>query len=257
MRTIDDHELIVAVITATILFFLFAAFTVSYLLLYRRRQKQYEAERQLTQKEVERQILQSRVEVQEATFQHISQELHDNVAQLLGTTKMLIGVTGIKLEDPPPSLTTADTTLTKAIQELRHLSRSLNREWLERFDFSENLKDEVERINTAQILEATIAGNTHLDMPAGEQLLLFRIVQEAIQNALRHAAPQRLAIAITAGEELQVQIINDGKPLPSHFEGMGTNNMRHRARLFGGTVTWDSGQDETIVTIRLPLNRKA
>jgi hypothetical protein len=47
----------------------------------------------------------------------------------------------------------ADETLGKAIQELRSLSKSLNREWLQQFNFIENLEGEINRINAAKILQ--------------------------------------------------------------------------------------------------------
>ena len=244
----------IAVITASVLFFLFSVFTVSYFLMNRRRQQHYQMEMQRSKKEFEQQLLQSQVEVQESTYRHIAKELHDNVGQLLSTTKMLMGITEIRLGTVPDTLTTASATLSKAIQEIRLLSRSLDKEWLEQFNFLENLRSEIARINAGETVCAVVEGDVAIAMKPEEQIILFRMVQEAIQNAIRHALPSRLAVRIQTGEKLLVQVINNGKPLPPTVQGMGTNNMRQRARLFGGNVTWQSAKEETIVTICLPLN---
>lgn len=248
-----QRDLIIAVITATILFFLFAVFIVIYFLVYRRKQKQHKLEMDSFKKEFEQQLLHAQVEVQESTYRHIAQELHDNVGQLLSTTKMLMGVTELKLGQVPDTLNTANATLTKAIEELRLLSRSLDKEWLEQFNFLDNLQNEIDHINSSQTIRASVACHTTIHMQPDEQIILFRMVQEAMQNAIRHAQPTRIDVEIHNSQQLVVKVYNDGKPLPQAFQGMGTNNMRHRAQLFGGTVQWQSLNQQTVVTISIPL----
>lgn len=195
----EDKDIITAVVTVTAGFLLFAVFMIVYFLLFRRNKKQHRMEMEQSKKAYEAQLLQSQIEVQESTYRHIAKELHDNVGQLLSTTKMLIGVTELKLGHAPDTLNTASATLSKAIDELRMLSRSLDKEWLERFNFLENLQSEVERINSGEVIQASIACSTTINMKPEEQIILFRIVQEAVQNAVRHAHPSRLNITIANG----------------------------------------------------------
>lgn len=258
MKKFSDTEVIVAVATVTILFFLISVFLVLYFLISRRNKKMYQAEIDQSKKEFEKQLLQVQVEVQESTYRHIAKELHDNVGQLLSTTKMLIGVMELKLGQVPEALHTASATLSQAIQEIRLLSRSLDQEWLQQFDFLDNLQAEVARLNAGETIKAVVQCYASITMKVEEQIILFRIVQEAIQNAVRHAHPTMITIAIKElGNCLEVKVKNDGNPLPPHFKGMGTANMRHRAHLFGGTVAWKSQGYGTIVTICLPLNQAA
>ena len=95
----------------------------------------------------EQELLQSKLETQEQTFQQIGKELHDNVGQLLSTSRMLLGLTERSLPNPPDTLLTANATLGEAISELRSLSKSLDKEWLEQFSFTDNLQTEISRIN--------------------------------------------------------------------------------------------------------------
>ena len=251
----NDNNIIIAVITVTVVFTLFAVFMIIYFLASRRNKEKYRREMQASKKEYEKQLLQVQVEVQESTYRHIAKELHDNVGQLLSTTKMLMGITELKLGHAPDTLVNANATLGKAIQEIRLLSRSLDKEWLEQFNFLENLQAEVERINGSEVIKARVDCAINIPLKAEEQIILFRIVQEAMQNAVRHAQPSIVNVVINNGQHLEVKVINDGKPLPPNFHGMGTNNMKHRAKLFGGTVQWQSAPDETVVTICLPLNK--
>lgn len=249
-----NEEVFNAVIVVSLVLLMLVFVILVVIINYQRKQKLHLREKDVMREEFSQQLLQAQIEVQENTYRHIAKELHDNVNQLLGTTKMLIGITELKLGQAPDTLATANDTLAKAIQELRLLSRSMDKDWLEQFDFTANLYDEVDRINSGQVVKAAIDGHIAVAMKPEEQILLFRIVQEAVQNAVRHAQPSRLNVAISNGRALEVKVINDGKPLPPDFQGMGTRNMKHRAGLFGGTVSWQSVAGETIVTICLPLN---
>ena len=88
------------------------------------------------------------------------------------------------------------------------------------------------------------------------QILLFRIVQEAIQNALRHAAPTSLIVEILRREKFLIKMVNNGLPLPDSFHGMGTTNMKKRAALFDGDVAWHSSDGLTTVTVKMPFENE-
>jgi len=228
------------------------------LIFTRKKQNELYLDQQRMAARFESQQLQSRIEVQEETFRHIGKELHDNIGQLLSTTKMLIGLTERNLPSIPDTLTTANATLSKAIFEVRSLSRSLDKEWLEQFNFLENLQNEITRVNAGGVIKASYQCNAPIEMKSEEQIILFRIVQEAIQNALRHAEPSTLNVHIhKSSSRLEVKVINDGKPLPPVFHGMGTNNMKSRAQLFGGSVQWQPKEKGTEVTITLPIKTSA
>lgn len=247
----DDK--IIIVLGASLFVLCLLLFLFSFVYRYQKRTIAFINEKKLMQSRFDQVLRQSQIEVQETTYKRIANELHDNIGQLLSTTKMLVGLTEIKLGQMPDTLNTANATLTKAIQEIRLLSRSLDKEWLEQFSFIDNLNSEINRINTGGIIKARVDLQTDLDMNPEEQIILFRIVQEAVQNAIKHAQPANLAIKIAAGQEVIVTIVNDGKMPHTDFKGMGTNNMRQRAQLLGGRIEWSSSATETTVTVYLPL----
>ncbi len=205
----------------------------------------------------EKQLMRSQIEVQEATLSVLGKELHDNVGQLLSSTKMLLGVTERKLENPPDTLLIADETLGKAIQELRSLSKSLDKEWLEQFNFIDNLAAEASRINTSGDLSISFSHPAFLPLNAEKQIILFRIVQEAIQNALKHAHAKTIHITVAEiSEALIITIADDGQGfnIKNHkFNGVGISNIRNRTALLGGTAQWDSSETGTTILIQLPI----
>jgi signal transduction histidine kinase len=211
--------------------------------------------KQTMQKDFTDQLLQARIEVQEQTFQHIGKELHDNIGQLLSTSRMLLGLTERELELPPDTLLTANATLGQAISELRSLSKSLDKEWLEQFNFSENLQGELARINAGNTVHAVYHQHHSILLKPDEQIILFRIVQEAIQNAIKHASPSHIVITVTQQQQYYcISIANDGNSFTGSGKGMGLSNMKHRTDLLGGVISWETNAVQgTLVTIQLPF----
>src|ERR1044072_6711972 len=101
-------------------------------------------------------LLLAQLETQEYSFNQISQELHDNIGQLLSSTKLLLNIATMKMENVPDTIKTAEQTVGKAIQDLRSLSKSLDKEWLHQFNFIENLEAEKNRINAARTIEVQL-----------------------------------------------------------------------------------------------------
>jgi signal transduction histidine kinase len=208
----------------------------------------------MKQQEVQKQLLQSQLEAMEYFFNQISKELHDNIGQLLSSTKMLLGVTEMEIGVVPDTLKTAQHTLTKAIQDVRALSRSLDNEWLHEFDLIKHLETEKERINATQTIEAGLkTDHEKLPLEPEMQVMLFRIVQEVLQYSIQHASSTRIAIQIKSiNNQLIISVEDDGRS----FDGESTekeniilNNIQYRTELLGGTVERKTVNEKGMLTI--------
>lgn len=243
---------------ALVAFVLMIVFVV--VIIYTRHKRNQDIRKQAQmEKDFREQLLQIQVEVQEDTFEQIGKELHDNVGQLLGSTRMMLGLTERSLPEPSKTLNAASETLGKAIAEIRSLSKILNKEWLQQFNFSENLAMEAERLsNQAHTRIQVNQEGTAIALKPNEQIILFRIVQESVQNALKHAQASEIQIKIhTSPDRLQVEVADNGVGLPETAlskNGVGLLNMQHRTRLLGGRVQWLPAQPSgTIVSIDIPV----
>lgn len=224
---------------------------------YKRRDYKHLKEKMLLKEDFNNQLLRSQIEVQEQTFQQIGKELHDNVGQLLSTSRMLIGLAERSIKTPPDALFTANATLGKAITELRSLSKSLDKEWLAQFNLLENLKNEIARVNAIGIIKASLHVQHQPDLSSSRQIILFRIIQEAIQNALKHSNCSELIILlIKKDKNIEITISDNGKGFHTHtpVKGMGLSNMRYRTRLLGGNIEYKSAPENTSVIIHIPEN---
>ena len=251
----EKNDIMFAIIFATVLLVLLAGFLFFFFLKYRYRSNEYIKEREIMKKAFEQTLLQSQIEVQEATFSILAKELHDNVGQLLSSSKMLLGITQRNLTNTPETLTIAEETLGKAINELRSLSKSLDKEWLEQFNLIDNLTTEINRINAGLILEIHFSHPGELPLKPEEQIILFRIIQEALQNAIKHSEARNIRIEIeTQTENILINITDDGKGFePISNDGLGMRNMKHRTKLLGGNITWNTPANGSSITIQLPV----
>lgn len=253
----DFSDLRLIVIGSTLIFLIGAIFLLIYVYVNNEKKRKHMKEKDLLQQTFQNQLLQSQVEVQEATFSSLGKELHDNVGQLLGTAKMLIGVSQRNLAASADTIRTADETLSQAIYELRSLSKTLNKEWLEQFDLKENLQTEINRINAAGIMKISLLDHTgSIPFSAEEQIILFRIVQEAVQNAVKHSGADTIIIQLQDNNTaLEINITDNGKgfTVAHSSNGVGLLNMKHRAALLKGQIYWNSLDQGTSVVIHLPI----
>lgn len=224
----------------------------------RRKQNRLFLLNKVIKEDFEKQLLESKIETQEETFSVLSKELHDNVGQLLNSSKLLIGIAKRKPSAPVEILNMASDTLGKAIYEIRSLAKALDKEWLQQFNFMDNLETEIRRLNITDELTVHFVPGESLPLNNDEQIILFRIVQEALQNAIKHSGANNIYVTSQqASDLLTLTVTDDGigmeKSVPTE-NGIGFINMKHRAQLLGGSVSWQSDTNRgTTISIQIPV----
>src|SRR5688500_1706665 len=121
---IDPYILVVG---GAAIFSVFVIFIILFIIRYQRRYYRFLREKHQLEGKLLQEIRQIRLETQEETFYQIGEEIHDNIGQLLTSTKLLLSISERALPGIPDPFYTAQETLSKAIQELRALSKSLNK----------------------------------------------------------------------------------------------------------------------------------
>lgn len=204
------------------------------------------------------QVATVRHEVQEQTYQAIAMELHDNVGQLLSSSKMMINAAILQAPETAASLDEAQATLGKAIQEVRSLSKMMNAKWLEQFSLKENLEQEIIRLQNIIKVNTSLDALADISLHSDQQIIIFRVMQEAIQNILKHAAASTITIDCTEKTSvLQIRIADNGKGMSIATKsgtGSGLLHMRERIGLLKGSIQWQNNVPSgTIVELDIPL----
>ena len=125
------EEAVISVIFGTALLLFFVVFFIFAILQFQKKQLQNRLEKSHLQKMYEGEILKAQLEMQEQTFRTISQEIHDNIGQILSLTRLNIST--INTEDriaAERKITNSKELLDKAIDDLRDLSIRLNTEYI-------------------------------------------------------------------------------------------------------------------------------
>lgn len=250
------------VIAGGLLILMLVLIFLIFVVIARQQQNKLYLNQKRMQEDFQQQLLQSQLETQEYSFNQISQELHDNIGQLLSSTKLLLGIASMDMETVPDTIKTAEQTVGKAIQDLRSLSKSLDKEWLHQFNFVENLEAEKDRINAARNIQVQLISQYEkLPLDPQAQVMLFRVVQEALQNSIKHAFPKHISIKINnTNHHFELLIEDDGRGFDiesAKKESLGLRNMEHRTQLLGGTIEWKPAETKgTVIKIMIPVKEE-
>jgi len=196
----------------------------------------------------------SLLEGEESERNRISRELHDGLGQILTAIKF-------QAQSLPPSEKRAELfdLLDNAIDEVRLLSYNLMPRVLMDFGLNAALQKLVSQ--TAERTNITIQFNNELDAERrfDEQLEIgiFRIAQEAMNNALKHAEASAIHLSLAErANTLYFTFSDNGKgfTLNSLTHQNGLRNMQERAKLLGGTCTIETCQNKgTRIQVALPI----
>jgi len=203
----------------------------------------------------------SRVEAQEEERRRIAKEIHDGIGQMLTAIKFNLEI----LEDSVASIGDARERITEMknlldglMREARQMSYTLMPSVLDDFGLAPALQMLCEQFRKKHAIVTTF--QNHGLTSRLHRLLevsLYRIVQEALTNVLRHAAADTVTVQIIKrADRIRLIIEDNGKGMPSSSSvghGLGFVSMRERASQFGGTLRVDSSPGEgTVVSVDVP-----
>ncbi len=214
-----------------------------------------------TKKQFQETLLQAQLEIQEQTFKSISQEIHDNIGQLLSLAKLNLSRYEIDGQMSGESLLTTSELVSKAAADLRDLSKTLDTDTIAGIGLLRSIETELQLVEKTTAIKTSFAveGSSVLLQPQHE-LILFRIVQEALHNAIKHAKPNLLSVqAVFNDHKLQLTICDDGTGFDTtstNSFGSGLRNMKARSKLVGaGWQLTSNAQQGTCIILTIPLNQ--
>jgi signal transduction histidine kinase len=256
-----EREIGFAVICTTLLVLLLVAVIIIVFFISGKQRISHEIETERRSQEFERELRQVETEVSEQVMGQFAQELHDNIGQLL--TAMQIQMENQKLDhsELAESFKPVEIYLGEATQQLRLLSRTLNHDYIGHIGLFAAIQLEVERTNSLKRFKVywePVSGVSNLSR--NQELLVFRIFQEIIQNALRHSSAKNLVIAVENRNGLfGLKIKDDGngynleKVLQSQ-KAFGLRNIFKRAILAGLECKIDTSEGNGSIISLKKLN---
>jgi two-component system sensor histidine kinase UhpB len=193
---------------------------------------------------------------QEAERHRIAQELHDEVGQHL--TVVLLGLK--QVEQRAPADIAAELALLReatrdGLDDVRRVARQLRPGVLEDLGLTSalaSLTNDFAQHSGASVRRVVAPGLPALSGEA--ELVVYRVAQEALTNAARHARADSVTLSLTrVGDRVVLEVADDGHGFDAGREGAGLRGMRERASLVAADLALTSGPHGTTVQLGVPV----
>lgn len=260
-KTIYDIAAILIIIASIVLILIGFIITITFM--YKKRQSEFAKNLVKTKMDHENEILSTRVEIQEQTFQHISKEIHDNINLSLTLAKLNLYTLDLAAEqNAREKIESSIALLSQSISQLNDLSKSLDADIINRHSLLKALEEEIARIRKTGLLEIDYeCSGTPIYMNSQSELVIFRVIQEAFNNIIRHARARmaRLFLHYSA-DHLEITLSDDGVGFDTKLarpgQHAGLRNMGGRVRLLGGEMRLESNPGRGCsVNFTIPLQQ--
>ncbi|MEM6806045.1 MAG: sensor histidine kinase, partial [Bacteroidota bacterium] len=211
------------------------------------------------EKEQKLKALDSHIQGQRDERKRIAKDLHDGLGTELASIKL--HMIGLEQEVDATKLGELIHAIDKSCQEVRAISHHLHPPDFGESSFHEILEKLLRKFSNKHEFEADLACSSReatnaLSLP--QQIEIYRIIQEALHNAAKHAKPSRISLILTFFEDyLNLIIEDDGLGFDSDQmqEGLGLKNMKARAKNLQAAFVIDSSPGRgSILNFHIPLS---
>jgi len=203
------------------------------------------------------------IEAQEQERARIGRELHDDINQRLA----MLSVEIEQLREKPSDMNGLVHEFRRQIGELssdvQALSHDLHSSKLEYLGAVAGIRSWCREFAERNKLEIDFGADVSSPLPRDLGISLFRVLQEALQNALKHSGVKRFEVHLREGTgEIRLEVRDSGKGFDVQTalqgKGLGLTSMRERIRLVNGTITIESKpMSGTIILVRVPFTQRA
>lgn len=254
-------ETISIIIIFSVIFLLFFVGIVIFIFQYRKRKILHEKEKVEIDRQHKVDLLNTQINSQQQTMQHIGTEIHDNVGQKLTLASLYTKqLSNRSVEEMEAKIAAVGNIIDESLTELRQLSKTLTNPELANASLEFLLNEEAKRINVSGICYVSINNScADIVLPQADKNILFRLLQEFVQNSLKHSDCRRISIALEKmNEKLFITATDDGKGFDTSdvSTGIGLQNMKRRAEQLNALyqLSSESGKGTTL-TLQLTLTK--
>jgi signal transduction histidine kinase len=212
-----------------------------------------------------RRLIQRIVDSQEEERKHIARELHDQVGQSLMALLLWVQSDCQFRQSPASFCPQLESKIRELADEIHRLTWGMRPSILDHYGLDTALGRYLEEISRKTNIEIDYQSNGPSDagrLPDRLEVSVYRVVQEAITNVVRHAKARRVSVVLLRSrQDVTVLVEDDGcgfdPAAPPAGARLGLTGMRERATLFGGVCTVESEPGHgTTIRIKIPLDDK-
>ncbi len=195
------------------------------------------------QKRIQNSILRAIIETEEKERVRFAKDIHDSIGQQLSAIKFYIGASADGVDDPRQKsiLLKANAALVDVQADMRNICFNIMPKSLEIFGLVKAVEELCSKHELLQKMKISIHESPAFRrLPVQQEFALFRIIQEFINNALKHSQADKLKVRFTeTGNKARIILMDNGIGFDTkklHDQGMGLNNVQSRIRPYNGEV---------------------
>lgn len=249
---------------ATVGMLVLAGAIILFVVFYQKKMIQEQLKRQQMELDYQQKMMEAALESQENERKRVAADLHDSIGAMLSTIR--VGITTLARQmNNPQSLDQPKQMLDDTISSVRRISRDLMPSTLEKFGFAQAVKEMCEQFQATALMP--IVCHEHGDirpMSKNRELILFRVVQELINNALKHSQATEITVNVWGDDEITLAVEDNGIGFsPEEFKtptasgrGLGLFNIENRVRVLGAKMEFEKNRTKGSKTIvRVPYEK--
>lgn len=239
---------------------------IMFIIFHQRKVIRFQLRLQEMEKKQQKILLNASIRLQEEERQRLAADLHDDAGPLLATARLYMSENLVNLEkaDQLQSIFQARQILDDTIQLIRNMSHSLMPPTLKNFGLESALNDTFQKLSGSGAVNASSRFHDYKErLPAEKELIIFRVVQELVNNILKHSNASFIHLTQNnQGDNCYIRIHHDGRGLEQNdFErltksksGLGLKNISSRIRVMHGRIQFEKDVSQTYykVTIEVP-----
>lgn len=254
-----DAQLVLSIVAAIASILVIACAVTIYALTYQKKIYKEQIKKQQHEIEHQKKMLKAAFEAQENEMRRVAKELHDNIGMMLMTLR-------INLNDQPDGPIQELRMLVDETHEtIKKISWDLMPTTLDNFGLFQTIQEMcLRRSAKVRVAIACHEVGRPQSLDKDQELLVYRIVQEAVNNALRHAHPAHVEVSLQWNEKSLALCVKDdgvGFDFPATNNkidgrhGLGLYNLENRVNLLNATLSFSKNNPTgSIVSIYIPLS---
>jgi signal transduction histidine kinase len=243
------QEITFGIAIVVVVFLFLIVWLLFFLVYYQRKKRNFIEEQQRMEANFKIELTRVEQEIQEETIKQIGHELHDNIGQLVTLAK--IHLQNLMRSNADNQLSEIHGVVSKALEELRSLSKSLDTSPVEKLSLEELLEKDRDRINKLghiQIIFETLGQREEIE--SKKKIILYRMIQEITTNALKHAKCENIKVSIEYGvPNITFTISDNGTGFDTSImesnknSGSGLRHLKNRVTILGGQLNLVSSKE--------------